>query len=59
MLRVMEEEGMALLEGLILASQNAVRANALVEELVGEPSERMLTSLSSVRNLLHKRDAFA
>ena len=36
MLRVMEEEGMALLEGLILASQNAVRANALVEELVGE-----------------------
>lgn len=36
MLKVMEEEGMALLEGLILASQNAVRANALVEELVGE-----------------------
>jgi two-component system sensor histidine kinase HydH len=36
MLRVMEEEGTALLEGLILASQNTVRANALVEELVGE-----------------------
>jgi PAS domain S-box-containing protein len=36
MLRVMEEEGMALLEGLTLSSQNAVRANALVEELVGE-----------------------
>lgn len=36
MLRVMEEEGMALLEGLVLSSQNAVRANALVEELVGE-----------------------
>jgi two-component system sensor histidine kinase HydH len=36
MLRVMEREGMALLESLILASQNAVRANALVEELVGE-----------------------
>ncbi len=36
MLRVMEKEGMALLESLILASQNAVRANALVEELVGE-----------------------
>ena len=36
MLRVMEEEGMALLEGLVLSSQNTVRANALVEELVGE-----------------------
>jgi two-component system sensor histidine kinase HydH len=36
MLRVMEKEGMALLESLILASQNTVRANALVEELVGE-----------------------
>ena len=36
MLRVMEEEGTALLEGLILSSQNTVRANALVEELVGE-----------------------
>jgi two-component system sensor histidine kinase HydH len=36
MLRVMEEEGTALLEGLVLSSQNTVRANALVEELVGE-----------------------
>jgi two-component system sensor histidine kinase HydH len=36
MLRVMEKEGMALLESLILASQNTVRANALIEELVGE-----------------------
>ncbi len=36
MLRVMEEEGLALLEGLILSSQNTLRANALVEELVGE-----------------------
>jgi len=36
MLRVMEAEGTALLEGLILSSQNTVRANALVEELVGE-----------------------
>ncbi len=36
MLRVMEKQGMALLESLILASQNTVRANALVEELVGE-----------------------
>ncbi|MCK4404420.1 MAG: PAS domain S-box protein [candidate division Zixibacteria bacterium] len=36
MLMVMEKEGIALLESLILASQNAVRANALVEELVGE-----------------------
>jgi two-component system sensor histidine kinase HydH len=36
MLKVMEREGTALLESLILASQNTVRANALVEELVGE-----------------------
>lgn len=36
MIKVMEEEGIALLEGLILSGQNAVRANALVEELVGE-----------------------
>jgi len=36
MLKVMEKQGMALLESLILASQNTVRANALVEELVGE-----------------------
>jgi two-component system sensor histidine kinase HydH len=36
MLGVMEREGTALLESLILASQNTVRANALVEGLVGE-----------------------
>jgi PAS domain S-box-containing protein len=36
MIKIMEEEGVALLEGLILSSQNTVRANALVEELVGE-----------------------
>lgn len=36
MLMVMEREGTALLESLILASQNTVRANALVEGLVGE-----------------------
>lgn len=36
MLRVMEREGKALLESLIMSSQNTVRANALVEELVGE-----------------------
>ncbi|KPK99541.1 MAG: hypothetical protein AMJ91_07410 [candidate division Zixibacteria bacterium SM23_73_3] len=36
MLRVMEKEGMALLESLILASQNTVQANALIEELIGE-----------------------
>jgi two-component system sensor histidine kinase HydH len=36
MLNVMAGEGEALLETLIMSSQNAVRANALVEELVGE-----------------------
>ncbi len=36
MLSVMEKEGEALLESLILSSQNTVRANALVQELVGE-----------------------
>jgi two-component system sensor histidine kinase HydH len=36
MLKVMEREGTALVESLILASQNTVRANALVEDLVGE-----------------------
>lgn len=36
MLNVMEKEGEALLESLIMSSQNTVRANALVEELVGE-----------------------
>ncbi len=36
MLRVMEGEGKALLESLIMSSQNTVRANALVEELIGE-----------------------
>ena len=36
MLKVMEKEGIALLGSLILSSQNTIRANALVEELVGE-----------------------
>jgi len=36
MLKVMEKEGTALLESLILSSQNIIRANALVEEIVGE-----------------------
>ncbi len=35
MLQVMETEGNALMESLILSSQNTVRANALLEELVG------------------------
>ncbi|MCK4428556.1 MAG: PAS domain-containing protein, partial [candidate division Zixibacteria bacterium] len=36
MLKVMEKEGIALLGSLILAGQNTIRANALVEEIVGE-----------------------
>jgi two-component system sensor histidine kinase HydH len=36
MLKVMEKEGTALLGSLILSSQNTIRANALVEEIVGE-----------------------
>jgi two-component system sensor histidine kinase HydH len=36
MLKVMEKEGTALLESLILSSQNTIRANALVEEIIGE-----------------------
>lgn len=36
MLRVTEKQGTALLESLILASRNAIRANSLVEQLVGE-----------------------
>ena len=36
MLRVMEKQGTALLESLILASRNAIRANLLLEEVVGE-----------------------
>lgn len=36
MLRVMEKQGTALLESLILASRNTIRANLLVEEVVGE-----------------------
>jgi PAS domain S-box-containing protein len=36
MLQVMEKEGSALMESLILSSQNTIRANALVEQLVGE-----------------------
>jgi two-component system sensor histidine kinase HydH len=36
MLKVMEREGIALLGSLTLSSQNTIRANALVEEIVGE-----------------------
>jgi PAS domain S-box-containing protein len=36
MLKVMEKEGEALLESLVLASQNTVKANSLLEELVTE-----------------------
>ena len=36
MLEVMEKEGEALLESLVLASQNTVKANSLLEELVTE-----------------------
>ena len=36
MLEVMEKEGIALLGSLILAGQNTIRANALMEEIVGE-----------------------
>ncbi len=36
MLKVMEKEGKALLESLVLASQNTVKANSLLEELVTE-----------------------
>ena len=36
MLKAMEKEGMALLESLILSSQNTIRANTLIEEIVGE-----------------------
>ena len=36
MLKVMEQEGIALSGSLILSSQNTIRANALVEEIVGE-----------------------
>ncbi len=36
MLGVMEKQGTALLESLILASRNTIKANSLVEELVGE-----------------------
>jgi len=49
MLRVMEKEGMALLESLILSSQNTVRANALVEELVGE-------RLKDIANLVNQME---
>lgn len=36
MLKVMEKEGEALLESLVLASQNTVKANGLIEELLEE-----------------------
>ncbi len=49
MRRVMEKQGMALLESLIHSSQNTVRANALVEELVGE-------RLRDIANLVNRME---
>lgn len=49
MLSVMEKEGTALLESLIMSSQNTVRANALVEELVGE-------RLRDIANLINQME---
>jgi two-component system sensor histidine kinase HydH len=48
MIKMIEEEGIALLEGLILSSQNTVRANALVEELVGERLRDIATLVSQM-----------
>ncbi|HEX9916675.1 MAG TPA: ATP-binding protein [candidate division Zixibacteria bacterium] len=44
MLRVMENEGTALLEGLVTASHNTLKANSLIEDLV----EQRLEALSQV-----------
>jgi two-component system, NtrC family, sensor histidine kinase HydH len=49
MLQVMEKEGSALMESLILSSQNTIRANALVEQLVGE-------RLRDIANLVGKME---
>ena len=48
-LRVMEKEGSALMESLILSSQNTIRANALVEQLVGE-------RLRNIANLINQME---
>jgi len=53
MLRVMERQGTALLESLILASRNAIKANSLVEELVGE---RLLNVAVIVDRLEREKD---
>lgn len=50
MLEVMEKEGKALLESLVLASQNTVKANALIEEVVIE-------RLSDVNTLVDEWEA--
>ena len=45
MLRVMEKEGIALLEGLVAASQNTIKASALVEDLVEQKLEAISQSV--------------
>jgi two-component system sensor histidine kinase HydH len=50
MLKVMEKEGEALLESLILASQNTVKANALLEDLF----ERRLLDIASLVDQMDK-----
>jgi len=49
MLKVMEKEGEALLESLVLASQNTVKANGLIEELLEE-------RLSDIAKLVDQMD---
>ena len=49
MLKVMEKEGEALIESLILASQNTVKANGLIEELLEE-------RLSDIAKLVDQMD---
>ncbi len=50
MLKVMEKEGEALLESLVLASQNTVKANALLEDLL----ERRLLDVASLVDQMDK-----
>ena len=45
MLRVMEKEGIALLEGLVVASQNTIKASTLVEDLVEQKLEAISQSV--------------
>ncbi|MDH4223776.1 MAG: hypothetical protein OEV55_09590, partial [candidate division Zixibacteria bacterium] len=50
MLKVMEKEGKALLESLVIASQNTVRANTLLEELL----ERRLLDIARIVNQMEQ-----